>query len=170
MAGNLYVESLRNLLAVHLLHNYTELPNASTAETGAMASDWPKPSGQQATAIAFWQLQQVKDYLEDNLSENLTIAELAALIPLSQFHFARALKAAIGEPPHRYVLRRQVEQAKVSLSVTKLPIADIAAQVEFVNQSHFSARFRKLVGVTPNQYRRQIKGTHEQQIQLSFRS
>jgi AraC family transcriptional regulator len=143
LAGNLYVESLRNLLAVHLLRNYTEVPNASTGETGA---------------IALWQLQQVKDYIEDNLAENLTIAELAALIPLSQFHFARAFKAAVGEPPHRYVLRRRVEQAKVLLSVTKLPIADIAARVGFVNQSHFSAQFRKLVGATPNQYRSRITG------------
>lgn len=138
LAGDLYVESLRNLLAIHLLRNYS-----GGSEIGK--EDAPK--------IDDLQLKRVRDYIEANLAEELTIADLAGLIPMSQFHFARAFKAAIGEPPHRYVTQRRIEQAKVLLSVTKLSVAEVAYRVGFSNQSHFTAQFRKIAGVTPKHYR-----------------
>jgi AraC family transcriptional regulator len=138
MAGTLYVESLRNLLAVHLLRHYNSFSVPTKLEDGA---------------IDPWHLQQVKDYIEANLAEDLTIAMLAALIPMSQFHFARAFKAATGEPPHRYITQRRIAQAKLLLSVTQLSIAEIVYRVGFSNQSHFTAQFRKFAGATPRQYR-----------------
>jgi AraC family transcriptional regulator len=138
LAGSLYVESLRNLLGVHLLRNY---------------SDLTKPAQPESSSISGLQVQQIKDYIEAHLADDLSIADLAALIPMSQFHFARAFKAAIGEPPHRYITNRRLEQAKVLLAVTQLSVAEIAYRVGFSNQSHFTAQFRKSVGTTPKQYR-----------------
>jgi AraC family transcriptional regulator len=86
------------------------------------------------------------------LSDELAIATLAAQIPMSQFHFARAFKAAMGEPPHRYIMQRQIERAKVLLSATRLSTAEVAYQVGFSNQSHFTMQFRKLVGMTPGSF------------------
>jgi AraC family transcriptional regulator len=137
-AGQLYVESLRNLLGVHVLRNYSSLAKP------------PKPA---STSISGLQVQQIKDYIEAHLADNLAIADLAALIPMSQFHFARAFNATIGEPPHRYIIHRRLEQAKVLLGITQLSVAEIAYRVGFSNQSHFTAQFRKAVGTTPNQYR-----------------
>jgi AraC family transcriptional regulator len=138
VAGQLYVESLRNLLGVHILRNY---------------SGMAKPAKPSASGISGLQVQQIKDYIEAHLADDLAIADLAALIPMSQFHFARAFKAAIGESPHRYVTHRRLEQAKVLLGVTQLSVAEIAYRVGFSNQSHFTAQFRKAIGATPNQYR-----------------
>ncbi|NJR31675.1 MAG: helix-turn-helix transcriptional regulator [Chamaesiphon sp. CSU_1_12] len=138
IAGNLYVESLRNLLAIHLLRNHTRNIIRSTAEIDRLDG---------------WQLKQLQDYIEENLSAELTIASLAASLPMSQFHFARAFKAATGSPPHRYIMQRRIERSKVLLSVTRLSAAEIAYQVGFANQSHFSAQFRKSVGLTPKQFR-----------------
>jgi AraC family transcriptional regulator len=138
LAGNLYVESLRNLLAVHLLRNHALLPLQPVVEPSALDG---------------LKLKQLKDYIEENLAEELAIATLAALIPMSQFHFARAFKTAIGEPPHRYITQRRIERAKVLLSVTKLSVAEVAYQTGFSNQSHFTAQFRKSVGMTPKQFR-----------------
>jgi AraC family transcriptional regulator len=140
-AGNLYVDSLRNLLAVHLLRNYSGVRNDSPPEAGI---------------IDALKLKQVKDYIEENLAEELAIANLAALIPMSQFHFARAFKTLVGEPPHRYILQRRIERAKVLLCATRLSAAEIAYQVGFSNPSHFSAQFRKLLGVTPKQFRDKV--------------
>jgi AraC family transcriptional regulator len=137
LAGSLYVESLRNLLGVHLLRNYSQ----------------EVPRKLETVAIDHLQLQQIKDYIEAHLADDLAIAHLAALIPMSQFHFARSFKAAIGAPPHQYITQRRVEQAKVLLAVTQLPIIEIAEQVGFSNQSHFTSQFRKLTGATPKQYR-----------------
>jgi AraC family transcriptional regulator len=141
LAGNLYVESLRNLLAVHLLRNHI--------------SSITKPKAE-IVYLEGLRLKQLKDYIEDRLAEDLTIATLAALIPMSQFHFARAFKAAVGEPPHRYIMQRRIERAKMLLSVTRLSVAEISYQTGFANQSHFTAQFRKAIGLTPKHFREQI--------------
>jgi AraC family transcriptional regulator len=120
LAGNLYVESLRNLLAVHLLRNHM------------------RGIAQPKTEVVYLEglkLNQLKDYIEDHLAEDLTIATLAALIPMSQFHFARAFKAAVGEPPHRYIMQRRIERAKVLLSVMRLSVAEVTLLLSFVKRS-----------------------------------
>ncbi len=138
VAGNLLAESLRNVLAVHLLRHHTQ-----TLLTPAIAPQ----------SLSALKLQELKDYIETHLGEDLAIATLAAQIPMSQFHFARAFKAATGEPPHRYVLQRRIDRAKVLLSVARLPVAEVAYQLGFANQSHFTTQFRKAVGMTPKQFR-----------------
>jgi AraC family transcriptional regulator len=138
IASSLYVESLRNLLAVHLLRNYTPTPSQPSVQTGT---------------LDLLTLKQIKDYIEEHLADELSIADLAALVPMSQFHFARAFKASIGEPPHRYILQRRLDRAKILLTATQLSIAEIAYQIGFSNQSHFIAQFRKAFGVTPKQFR-----------------
>ncbi|MBE9211532.1 helix-turn-helix transcriptional regulator [Plectonema cf. radiosum LEGE 06105] len=138
LSGNLYVESLRNLLAIHLLRNYTGTEEKSSPEVGVLDS---------------LKLKEIKDYIEENLAEELAIANLAALVPMSEFHFARTFKSLAKEPPHRYILKRRIERAKILLEVTRFSAAEIAYQVGFSNPSHFTAQFRKLVGVTPKVYR-----------------
>jgi AraC family transcriptional regulator len=138
VAGNLYVESLRNLLAVHLLRNHT------------IGMVQPKT---EVVYLEGLKLKQLKDYIEEHLAEDLAIATLAALIPMSQFHFARAFKAAVGEPPHRYIMQRRIERAKILLSVSRLSVAEVSYQTGFSNQSHFTAQFRKAIGMTPKQFR-----------------
>ncbi|MCU0542974.1 MAG: AraC family transcriptional regulator [Oscillatoriaceae cyanobacterium Prado104] len=142
LAGNLYVESLRNLLAVHLLRNHTR---------GIVG---PKT---EVVSLEGLKLRQLKDYIEDRLAEDLAIATLAALIPMSQFHFARAFKAATGEPPHRYIMQRRIERAKMLLSVMRLSVAEVSYQTGFSNQSHFTAQFRKAIGLTPKQFQESVR-------------
>jgi AraC family transcriptional regulator len=125
-------------LAVHLLRQHTQVFIKPTAETSTLDG---------------WKLQRLKDYIEAHLGEELTIATLATQIPMSQFHFARAFKAATGEAPHRYITQRRIERAKVLLSVTRLSVAEVAYQMGFSHQSHFTAQFRKVVGLTPKQFR-----------------
>lgn len=143
LGGNLFAESLKNLLTVHLLRNYweSEIQQKKLAVPG--------------NALDAVKLRQIQDYIEDHLAEDISIEDMAALIPMSQFHFARAFKTATGETPHKYLTQRRIERAKVFLTVTKLAIAEVAYQVGFSNQSHFTAHFRKATGVTPKDYRLQ---------------
>jgi AraC family transcriptional regulator len=138
IAGKLYTESLANVLAVHLLRNYS----------GSLV----KPALQDEPLDAL-KLNQLKEFIEEHLSEDLSIANMASVVHTSPFHFARAFKAATGQPPHRYVTQRRMEQAKILLSVTRLPVAEVANRVGFSNQSHFSAQFRRATGTTPKGYR-----------------
>ncbi|ARV58999.1 AraC family transcriptional regulator [Nostocales cyanobacterium HT-58-2] len=138
LAGKLYTDSLKNLLAVHLLRNYTgtqELPSIEDSPLDAL------------------KLNQVKDFIEERLAEDLSIADMADVVHMSQFHFARAFKTATGQPPHRYLTQRRMERAKVLLSVTRLSVAEVAYRVGFYNTSHFTSQFRKATGTTPKAYR-----------------
>ena len=138
IAGKLYTESLANVLAVHLLRNYS----------GSLV----KPALQDEPLDAL-KLNQLKEFIEEHLSEDLSIANMASVVHTSPFHFARAFKAATGQPPHRYLTQRRMERAKILLSVTRLPVAEVANRVGFSNQSHFSAQFRRATGTTPKGYR-----------------
>lgn len=138
LAGKLYTESLRNLLAVHLLRNYTGAVEKPTLDDSPLDT---------------LKLNQVKDFIEQRLAEDLSIADMAAVVHMSQFHFARAFKTATGQSPHRYLTQRRMEQAKVLLSVTRLSVAEVAYRVGFYNTSHFTAQFRKATSTTPKAYR-----------------
>lgn len=138
VAGNLYVESLRNLLAVHLLRNYNFTVTKPVLINGA---------------LDVCKLNKVKNFIEDRLAEDLSIADMAAVVHMSQFHFARAFKTATNTSPHRYLTLRRMERAKVLLKVTKISIAEIAYGLGFANHSHFIAQFRKATGTTPKSYR-----------------
>jgi AraC family transcriptional regulator len=73
---------------------------------------------------------------------------------LSVFHFARQFKAATGLPPHRYVIARRVERARQLLqNADAFSLAEVAAHAGFSDQSQFSHHFKRLVGVTPGQFR-----------------
>lgn len=96
----------------------------------------------------------VIDYIEDHLNEDVSLVELAELAGLSQFHLCRAFKQATGLPPHRYQIKLRVERAKELLEASSLPISEIALAVGYDDQGQLARLFRKEVGTTPSQYRR----------------
>ena len=100
-------------------------------------------------------LTRVREYIDANLEGgDLTIARLAKVASLSQFHFARAFKAAVGKPPHQYVNGHRLERAKVLLRRGDQPLIDIAVALNFSSQANFTRAFRQGTGMTPGQYRR----------------
>ncbi|MFY0310472.1 helix-turn-helix domain-containing protein [Leisingera sp. D0M16] len=103
------------------------------------------------------EVQKVAQLVDDRLEENLTIASLASITSLSDFHFARAFKAATGQSPHQFVLSRRITRAKDLLENSRLPLAQVAVSVGFSSQSHMTDVFRKKVGTTPGQLRRELQ-------------
>jgi AraC family transcriptional regulator len=80
---------------------------------------------------------------------------MAAAAHLSPYHFARRFKAATGLPPHQYVIVRRVERAKQLLRQDgDISLAEVAACAGFSDQSQFSHHFKRVVGITPGQFRR----------------
>jgi AraC family transcriptional regulator len=79
---------------------------------------------------------------------------MAAVVHLSPYHFARRFKAATGLPPHQYVIARRIEQAQHLLQRDgELGLAEVALRVGFSDQSKFSFHFKRMVGITPGQFR-----------------
>jgi AraC family transcriptional regulator len=96
----------------------------------------------------------VVEYVEEHLDAGLTLGQMAAVARLSAYHFARQFKGATGLPPHQYVITRRVERAKQLLQAgAGLSLAEVAAHAGFCDQSQFSHHFKRLVGVTPRQFR-----------------
>ena len=78
----------------------------------------------------------------------------AAAAHVNPYHFARLFKAGTRLPPHQYVIARRVERAKELLrGRDRPPLAEVATEVGFSDQSHFTRHFRRLVGVTPRRFR-----------------
>ena len=140
--GRLYVESLGNILATHILRRYSIQDKASIHR--------------QINELSQKKLRQAVDYINDNISQNVTLTDLADLVEMNQYQLARAFKDSIGVSPHKYLLSRRVEQAKELLAQTQLSIAEISYNIGFSSQSHFTSTFRRLTGITPAFYRKSL--------------
>jgi AraC family transcriptional regulator len=138
MMGQLYVESLTQVLAIHLLRHYSTITQTTTPEN---------------RSLTHTQLQEAIDYIHSHLDRDLSLAELANIINISPTYFANLFKQSMGIAPHQYVIQQRVEQAKFLLSKTDLAIADIASKVGFSSQSHLTQQFKRLTGMTPKQVR-----------------
>lgn len=139
-AGRLYVESLANLLAVHLLRHYT-------------SDNSPADAPQFRGGLAGRRLRRVLDFIEENCAGDVSLAELAEVGGMSTFHFAREFKRATGTTPHQHLIRLRVERAKRLLAESELPLVEVGALAGFSHQSHFTRLFRRLTGTTPQTYR-----------------
>ena len=137
-SSRLYLDSLANVVAVHLLRNH-----------GITKPQLPTYSG----GLPPRQLSQVLDYIDAHLEENIKLADLAKLLDMSQFHFSRLFKQSIGTSPHQYLSKQRVERAKQLLKQTDRLIVDIAFECGFNSHSHLSKQFRQFTGMTPKAYR-----------------
>ncbi|MGL4619820.1 helix-turn-helix domain-containing protein [Chroococcidiopsis sp.] len=136
--NRLYVESLANLLTVHLLRDYaTTQPRVALYEGG----------------LGDRRLLQVSEYINAHLDREIKLADLAQLLGMSQFHFSRLFKQSLGSSPHQYLLQQRVERAKQLLKQTNLSVVEIALQSGFNSHSHLSQQFRQFTGMTPKAYR-----------------
>ena len=136
IGGYLLIDSLKTALAIHLLRNYcTTKPKLSSCADGLSKSV----------------LQQVMEYINEHLHQDVKLIELAAIAQMSPYHFLRLFKQSMGVTPHQYILQRRIEKAKCLLQHGELSIAEVAARVGFCDQSHFTRYFKRIVGVTPKQ-------------------
>jgi len=100
-----------------------------------------------------WRLQRVFAYIRENLAREVSVAQLAKTVGMSQYYFSKLFKTSTGTTPHQYVMRQRVERAQELLRDSGTALASVATEVGFETQSHFTSVFRHIVGVTPKRYR-----------------
>lgn len=148
LSGRLYAEASAVRLAVHLLRHHASLP-PDIAHKAARRPEGSLPGPA---------LRLVAEYVEANLDRRgLSLAELAGLVGLSPNHFATLFRRSTGLAPHRYLINRRVEHARLLLSATGAPLAEVANRSGFADQAHMTRHFGRLLGITPGSLRR---GSH----------
>lgn len=107
--------------------------------------------------LAPWQIRKIDEYLEANVSKKVSIADLARLVDLSPFHFARAFQRSTGSAPHAYYADLKMKRAKELLQYTDMSIFDVALELDYSAQ-HFARAFFRATGCTPSKWRNRTKG------------
>lgn len=138
IGGGLYIESLSNVLAVHLIRQYA----ASKSQLIVYES-----------SLSERQVLQVVEYIDAHLNQDVKLTDLAALLNISESHLSHRFKRAIGMTPHQYLLQQRIERAKQLLKQGDRSIMDIALLCGFNSHSHLSKQFRQLTSMTPKAYR-----------------
>lgn len=139
MGGQLYAESLTQVLIVHLLRQYCAFQPKTSCYTNGLSTS---------------RLQPVLDYIHSSLDRSLNLAELADISGISQYYFCRLFKQSMGIAPYQYVLQKRMEKAKELLQQRKYTIAEIAVLVGCSDQSRFAKHFKNYFGVTPSVFLR----------------
>lgn len=115
----------------------------------------PSPNEKKPQGLPRWMVRLVQEYIDGHLETALKLEDLAAIVKLSVSHFVRAFHKSVGLAPHCYVMRCRLSRAQELLVKTNLTLADIALKTGFSDQSHFTNRFRKLMGLPPRAFRAQ---------------
>ena len=135
----LYVENLANLLAVHILKNYL---------------NYDFKSSYNSSGLSIKNFNLIVEYIEANLSEKITLSDLAKVVNLGKYYFSRSFKKYTSMTPYDYVLQLRIKRAKKLLQFSDLSICDVALECGFGSQSHLCKHFRNKLGITPTNYRK----------------
>ena len=98
-------------------------------------------------------IQEAVQYVKENITESISIDQLASVACLSPDHFIRLFKKEVGETPNIYINRRKMERAELLLVTTDMTIKEIAGSLDYLEPAYFNRVFTKYVGITPQRYR-----------------
>lgn len=140
-SGRLYAESLAQALAIRFLC----VGNQNGHRVSSRASELP--------ARIF---RRVREKMDAGLHADLSLLEIAAESGYSRTHFLRMFRASTGMTPHQYLMTLRIDRAKELLANPNSNLIDVATICGFSSQSHMTTVFRRLVGLTPTDYRRDV--------------
>jgi two-component system, response regulator YesN len=106
-------------------------------------------------------LEKVKAYVEQNLSREITVADLSQKLGFSSSHLSHSMKANLGVNLTQYVRSKRLEKAKQLLSETQLDVARIALETGFEDPNYFARIFKREAGISPTEYRTKNRNVAE---------
>jgi AraC family transcriptional regulator len=142
-SGRLYLDGLALAVASRLMVRH------SSAAT---------PRDKPCEGLAGRRLKQVLSFVEENLEEEISLAQIAAIAGISSSHLNTQFRLSIGMPVHQYLIQRRVERAKALMMQDGLSMAEIAQAAGFAHQSHMARHVRRVLGLPPRALRRALSG------------
>lgn len=113
----------------------------------------PAPRRRSRAPLPNWRLRRVEGFVDANIEETITLADLARVAGLSPMHFAAQFRTATGVRPHEFLLRRRIDHAQGLLADPRARLVEVALSVGFQTQAHFTTVFKRFVGETPHRWR-----------------
>jgi AraC-like DNA-binding protein len=101
-------------------------------------------------------IRRARAFLEAHYTQNVSLEQLSGIVGVSSFHLTRLFRETVGLPPHAYLNQVRIFQAKKLLTLGQ-PIAEVAFETGFADQSHLTRHFKRIVGVTPGQYSKNVQ-------------
>lgn len=101
-------------------------------------------------------VRKARSYIDTNFAERFTLQDLADHVALSPYHLLRVFHAEVGMPPHTYLESVRIRHAQQQIAAGS-PLAAVAVEVGFSSQSHLTHHFKRIIGVTPGEYAREIQ-------------
>jgi AraC family transcriptional regulator len=123
--------------------------------TGQLVRRWSsQPSLRQVKGqLSAGQIRKTLEVIENSICSGIRVRDLANQIGLGTHQFTRLFRQTMGCSPYRFVMLKRVERARFLLEKTALPLAEIAFELSFVSQSHFTSVFHREMRTTPQAYR-----------------
>ncbi|WP_119391744.1 helix-turn-helix transcriptional regulator [Taklimakanibacter lacteus] len=137
-ASELFMDTLITLFSIHLLRTYSGVSAQPAKARGGLSVS---------------SARRVHEFLNENFSQKLSVAELAGICGLSPYHFIGAFTKTFGQSPYQYLLALRLAFAEKLLVEGGLPIAEIAYLSGFSSQSHLTATMKKHRNRTPAEIR-----------------
>jgi AraC family transcriptional regulator len=137
-SGRLYLEGLGLAVGSRLVAEHSSNP--------------PRPRS--PGSLVGRRLKDVVSFIEENLDEDLSLEQIAAVARVSASHLKAVFRKALGMPVHQYVIHRRVERARTLLLESDMPLAEIALVSGFAHQSHLARHMKRILGETPRAVKR----------------
>jgi AraC-like DNA-binding protein len=102
-------------------------------------------------------VDEAEHYLAEHFTDAVSIEQLARKLGVAYSHFRRAFKAQTGFAPWQYMVHLRLSRARRMLASSDATLEDIANQLRFSSSSHFSVAFKKVYGISPAIWRRQLE-------------
>ena len=137
IADPLFIEAVGTVIAGHVVRRWSAQPGQLSMKG----------------RLSPIQIRKTLDAIQAWMPSGIRIAALAGQLGMGTHQFTRLFRQTMGHSPYRFVMMRRVEQARALLEATALPLAEIALELGFVSQSHFTSVFHREMRTTPQAYR-----------------
>ena len=141
-ASALFIDQLAAAMATYLMEQY--------GDVGA-------PSPRMRRILSRSQEARAKEMLRSKMDGSISVTEIADACQLSRSYFIHAFRQTTGQTPHQWLVAQRLARAQNLLTDFALPLAQVAADCGFSDQSHFTRVFSQHVGVPPGTWRRKVR-------------
>lgn len=146
----------RSLLDQHVHRSQPEYAKV-VAKAIVMRAIGRPPAKRRCWALPKWRMKRLEQYLAVNVDRRISLGDMAAAAGLSKMHFAAQFRAATGFRPHEYLLFKRIERAKAVMAATEMSLVEVAFEVGFNAQAHFSTVFKRFTGKSPAQWKQEFR-------------